>query len=288
MKGIVLAGGTGSRLWPITKAISKQLMPVYDKPMIYYPISTLMLAGIREILIITTPHDQAAFQKLLGDGSAWGVEFSYVVQNAPNGLAEAFILGADFINGQTSSLILGDNIFYGAGMGRQLRELSDVRGAHIFAYQVSDPTSYGVVEFDDSFKAVSLEEKPLQPKSNYAVPGLYFYDEEVVAKAQSLKPSSRGELEITDLNRRYLEEDRLTVGVLPRGTAWLDTGSPDSLHDAAEYVRIIEKRQGLKIGCVEEIAWRAGWIDDGDLEKLANNLGSSTYATYLRGLSSFE
>lgn len=281
MKGIVLAGGTGSRLWPITQAISKQLMPVYDKPMIYYPISTLMLAGIRDMLIITTPHDSDNFKRLLGEGSQWGVSFTYATQAAPNGIAEAFIIGADFIGDDSVALILGDNIFYGSGMGRQLAELTSIDGAHIFAYQVADPTAYGVIEFDDKHRAISLEEKPAQPKSNYAVPGLYFYGPDVVTKAQQLTPSARGEIEITDLNQLYLDENRLNVSVLPRGTAWLDTGTAEGLHDASEFVRIIEQRQGLKIGCVEEVAWRNGWLSDERLAKLAEKLGTSCYGEYL-------
>ena len=284
VKGIVLAGGTGSRLWPITQAISKQLMPVYDKPMIYYPISTLMLAGIREMLIITTPHDSDSFKRLLGDGTQWGVSFTYATQPNPNGIAEAFIIAQDFINNEPVALILGDNIFYGTGVGRHLAELTDIDGAHIFAHQVADPSAYGVVELNADGAPVSLEEKPANPNSNLAVPGLYFYGPDVVAKAQQLTPSTRGELEITDLNQMYLAEGRLAVSVLPRGTAWLDTGSAEGLHDASEFVRIIEQRQGLKIGCVEEIAWRNGWIDTEQLLALAQALGKSGYGQYLAGL----
>ena len=285
MKGIVLAGGTGSRLWPITQAISKQLMPVYDKPMIYYPISTLMLAGIREMLIITTPHDSDSFKRLLGDGTQWGVSFTYATQPNPSGIAEAFIIAQDFINNEPVALILGDNIFYGTGVGRQLSELTDIDGAHIFAHQVADPSAYGVVELNADGAPVSLEEKPAHPKSNLAVPGLYFYGPDAVAKAQQLTPSARGELEITDLNQMYLAEGRLAVSVLPRGTAWLDTGSAEGLHDASEFVRIIEQRQGLKIGCVEEIAWRNGWLSDESLLSLADALAAAAYGKYLRSLT---
>lgn len=284
MKGIILAGGSGTRLYPLTIAVSKQLMPVYDKPMIYYPLSTLLLAGINEILIITTPEDQPAFKKLLGDGSQIGCRFEYVVQPKPEGLAQAFILGADFIGNDPAALVLGDNIFYGSGMGTLLRKKSTPDGAVVFAYQVHDPERYGVVEFDKDFKALSIEEKPTKPKSNYAVPGLYFYDNDVVAIAKSIKPSHRGELEITDINKVYLEKGKLEVGVLDRGTAWLDTGTFDSLIEAGEFIEVIEKRQGLKIGCIEEIAYRNGWINDEQMEKLATIYMKSGYGVYLKKL----
>jgi len=284
MKGIILAGGSGTRLYPLTIAVSKQLMPVYDKPMIYYPLSTLMLAGIREILIITTPEDQTAFKKLLGDGSQIGCRFEYVVQPKPEGLAQAFILGADFIGNDPAALVLGDNIFYGSGMGTLLKNKVNPDGAVVFAYQVHDPERYGVVEFDKGFKVLSIEEKPVKPKSNYAVPGLYFYDNDVVAIAKSIKPSPRGELEITDVNRVYLEKGKLEVGVLDRGTAWLDTGTFDSLIEAGEFIEVIEKRQGLKIGCIEEIAYRNGWINDEQMEKLSATYFKSGYGVYLKKL----
>lgn len=284
MKGIILAGGSGTRLYPLTIAVSKQLMPVYDKPMIYYPLSTLMLAGINEILIITTPEDQPAFKKLLGDGSQIGCRFEYVVQPKPEGLAQAFILGADFIGKDPAALVLGDNIFYGSGMGTLLRKKATPDGAVVFAYQVHDPERYGVVEFDKDFKALSIEEKPTNPKSNYAVPGLYFYDNDVVAIAKSIKPSHRGELEITDVNKVYLEKGKLEVGVLDRGTAWLDTGTFDSLIEAGEFIEVIEKRQGLKIGCIEEIAYRNGWINDEQMEKLSAVYMKSGYGVYLKKL----
>lgn len=284
MKGILLAGGTGSRLHPITLGISKQLTPVYDKPMIYYPISTLMLAGIQDILIITTPQDQEQFKRLLGDGSQFGVNFSYQVQPSPDGLAQAFILGENHIGNDTAALVLGDNIFYGPGLGNQLRKYNDVDGAAVFGYRVSDPTAYGVVEFDDSFTAVSIEEKPAIPKSDYAIPGLYFYDNNVVEYAKSIVPSPRGELEITDLNRIYLDQGKLQVEVLPRGTAWLDTGTFDSLADATSFVRTVQARQGLSIGAPEEIGWRMGWLDDAQLETLAQPLAKSGYGQYLLGL----
>lgn len=284
MKGIILAGGSGTRLYPLTIAVSKQLMPVYDKPMIYYPLSTLLLAGIREILIITTPDDQAGFKKLLGDGSAIGCHFEYVVQPSPDGLAQAFILGADFIGNDPVALILGDNIFYGSGMGTFLKTKTNPQGGVVFAYQVQDPERYGVVEFDKQFRAVSIEEKPAQPKSNYAVPGLYFYDNDVVSIAKAIKPSPRGELEITDVNKVYLDLGKLDVGVLDRGTAWLDTGTFDSLIEAGEFIHVIEKRQGMKIGCIEEIAYRNGWIDDAQMEKLAAHYLKSGYGAYLKKL----
>lgn len=284
MKGIILAGGSGTRLYPLTIAVSKQLMPVYDKPMIYYPLSTLMLAGIREILIITTPEDQPAFKKLLGDGSQIGCRFEYVVQPRPEGLAQAFILGADFVGKDPAALVLGDNIFYGSGMGTLLRNKANPDGAVVFAYQVHDPERYGVVEFDKAFRVLSIEEKPKQPKSNYAVPGLYFYDNNVVDIAKSIKPSHRGELEITDVNRMYLEQGKLEVGVLDRGTAWLDTGTFDSLIEASEFIEVIEKRQGLKIGCIEEIAYRNRWIDDAQMERLADTYMKSGYGVYLKKL----
>jgi glucose-1-phosphate thymidylyltransferase len=284
MKGIILAGGSGTRLYPLTIAVSKQLMPVYDKPMIYYPLSTLMLAGIREILIITTPEDQPGFKKLLGDGSNLGCRFEYVVQPTPDGLAQAFILGADFIGNDPAALILGDNIFYGAGMGTFLKTKTNPNGGVVFAYQVHDPERYGVVEFDKNFKALSIEEKPEKPKSNYAVPGLYFYDNDVVSIAKSIKPSHRGELEITDINKVYLEMGKLEVGVLRRGTAWLDTGTFDSLMEAGEFINVIEKRQGMKIGCIEEIAYRNGWINDQEMQVLSDKYRKSGYGIYLNKL----
>lgn len=283
MRGIILAGGTGSRLHPITRGVSKQLVPVYDKPMVYYPLSTLMLAGIRDILVITTPEDNAAFTRLLGDGSSFGVSITYVVQPEPDGLARAFVLGADHIGTDTAALVLGDNIFHGPGLGTKLGEFQDIDGGAVFAYRVSDPTAYGVVEFADG-KAISIEEKPVVPRSHYAIPGLYFYDNDVLAIARDLKPSDRGEYEITDINRTYLEQGRLQVEVLARGTAWLDTGTFDSLLDAANYVRTIEERQGLKIGVPEEVAWRLGFIDDDQLTRLAEPLVRSGYGKYLLGL----
>jgi glucose-1-phosphate thymidylyltransferase len=284
MRGIILAGGTGSRLHPITQGISKQLVPVYDKPMIYYPLSTLMLAGIRDILIITTPHDADQFQRLLGDGSQLGVNITYTQQPSPDGLAQAFVLGADHIGDGPVALVLGDNIFYGPGMGTQLRRFSDIDGGAIFGYRVADPTAYGVVEFDVTGKVISLEEKPEKPKSHYAVPGLYFYDNDVVEIARNLKPSPRGELEITDVNREYLERGKLQVEILPRGTAWLDTGTFDSLNEASEFVRTVQKRQGLSIGCPEEIAWRLGFLSDDELRERAEPLGKSGYGRYLLDL----
>ena len=284
MKGIILAGGTGSRLHPITQGISKQLTPVYDKPMIYYPLSTLMLAGIRDILIITTPADQEQFQRLLGDGPRFGINLEYKVQPSPDGLAQAFILGADFIGNDPVALVLGDNIFYGPGLGTQLATYEQKDGATVFAYRVADPRAYGVVEFDENFNALSIEEKPENPKSDYAIPGLYFYDSKVVEYARQIKPSPRGELEITDLNRVYLEQGKLKVEVLPRGTAWLDTGTFDSLADATNFIRTVQSRQGLSVGCPEEIAWRHGWLSDEQLRDIATPLVKSGYGSYLLGL----
>lgn len=284
MKGIILAGGSGTRLNPITLGTSKQLVPVYDKPMIYYPLTTLMLAGIQDILVITTPHDATAFHRLLGDGSQLGVNISYTVQEQPNGLAQAFVLGADHIGGDAAALVLGDNIFYGPGMGAKLRRHVDPDGGAVFAYHVSNPQEYGVVEFDENFLAISIEEKPAAPKSSFAVPGLYFYDNDVVAIARDLKPSPRGEYEITDVNRAYLDAGRLTVEVLPRGTAWLDTGTFDSLADATSFVRTVEARQGMKVGCPEEVAWRQGFIDDDGLRERALPLVKSGYGQYLLDL----
>ena len=281
MKGIILAGGSGTRLYPITKAISKQLMPIYDKPMIYYPLSVLIHSDIREILIITTPEDSSSFKRLLGDGSELGCRFEFAVQEKPNGLAQAFVIGEEFIGQDKVALILGDNIFYGTGFGRLMRKYNEVDGAAIFAYQVSDPERYGVVEFDDDFKALSIEEKPLQPKSNYAVPGLYFYDNDVVQIAKDIPLSPRGEYEITDVNKVYLERKKLHVGVMDRGTAWLDTGTFDSLSDATEFVRVIEKRQDTKIGCIEEVAFRRGFMNEEQLRVMAERYRKSGYGSYL-------
>ena len=286
MKGIILAGGSGTRLYPITKSVSKQLMPIYDKPMIYYPLSTLMMAGINEILIITTPDDQAQFKKLLDNGSQLGCRFSYAIQEKPNGLAQAFVIGAGFIGTDKVALILGDNIFHGTGLGKQLQTLTHVEGGYVFAYQVSDPQRYGVVEFDSTMQAISIEEKPKSPRSNYAVPGLYFYDNSVIEIAKNLEPSARGEYEITDVNKAYLQNGKLKVAVLDRGTAWLDTGTFESLSDASEFVRVIEKRQGTKIGCVEEVAYRKGFINKDQLMKLAAELARSGYGEYLKGIIS--
>ncbi|MEU8622311.1 glucose-1-phosphate thymidylyltransferase RfbA [Streptomyces sp. NPDC048623] len=288
MRGILLAGGTGSRLWPITRAVSKQLMPVFDKPMIYYPLSTLVMAGIDELLVITGPEERPQFERLLGDGSAWGLDIRFATQEKPNGIAEAFVIGEEFIGGEPVALILGDNIFHGVGLGRQLAKYGRPEGGVVFAHAVSDPSAYGVIDFDENGVARSIEEKPKNPKSRYAVPGLYFYDSRVVEIARSLVPSARGELEITDINRYYLDRGELQVSVLDRGTVWLDTGTFQSLVQASEYVRVVEERQGMKIGCLEEAAWRAGFIDDARLRALAEPLTKSGYGDYLLDLLAYE
>jgi glucose-1-phosphate thymidylyltransferase len=284
VKGIILAGGTGSRLWPITRGVSKQLLPVYDKPMVHYPLATLMAAGLRDVLVITTPEDRDSFVRLLGDGADLGMRIEFAVQPRPEGLAQAFLIGADFLEGQSAALVLGDNIFHGPGLGTRLRALQDVEGGHVFAYRVANPSEYGVIEFDEDGHAVSIEEKPKAPRSRYAVPGLYFYGTDIVEVARQVRPSARGELEITAVNEHYLREGRLTVSVLHRGTAWLDTGTFSSLHDAGSFVRVLEERQGTKVACVEELAWRNGWIDDEALMAHSRALAKSGYGSYLEGL----
>ena len=288
MRGIILAGGTGSRLWPITKGVSKQLLPIYDKPLVYYPLSTLMSAGIRDILVITTPHDASAFQDLLGDGSQWGINLSFAQQPKPEGLAQAFLIGEQFIGNDACALVLGDNVFHGNGLGDELQLLTEPKGATIFAYKVSNPEEYGVVEFAPDGRVISIEEKPARPKSSFAVPGLYFYDNNVVSIAKDVRPSARGELEITAVNSEYLNRGELNVSVLPEGTAWLDSGTFGSLHDASSYVRIVEERQGIKVGCPEEIAWRHRWITNEQLEQRAEELLKSGYGVYLKNLLSSD
>ena len=284
MRGIILAGGTGSRLWPLTKGVSKQLLPIYDKPLIYYPLATLMSAGIREVLVITTPQDASAFEEVLGNGSQWGIKISFAQQPRPDGLAQAFIIGEKFIGTEDCALVLGDNVFHGAGLGVELQTRTNPDGGTIFAYRVSNPSDYGVVEFDKNGKALSIEEKPREPKSSFAVPGLYFYDNDVVEIAKNVKPSVRGELEVTAVNSEYLRRGKLAVSVLPEGTAWLDSGTFSSLHDASSYVRIVEERQGIKVGCPEEIAWRSGWISESELLQSAESLMKSGYGVYLKSL----